>query len=121
MSDIPQEAVQAAAEALGAHPWNSYPHAAHGEHNFDSACAVCRADLEPIARVVLEAAADALADAGLVVVSAGEHERLRKAEAAIARVRRLCDLTIAASCRVHAIDQARDTLAVLDDQEADGG
>lgn len=35
-------------------------------------------------------------------------------KAAIAEVRRLCDLTIAASCRVQAIDQARDTLAVLD-------
>jgi hypothetical protein len=42
-------------------------------------------------------------------------ERAEKAEAAIARVRRLCELTIAASCRVQAIDQARDTLAALDD------
>ncbi|MFG1683530.1 hypothetical protein ACGFNP_25400 [Nonomuraea sp. NPDC049269] len=57
---IHQEAVQAAVEALGAHPWNSYPHAAHREHNFDSACMVCRADLEPIARVILEAAAPAI-------------------------------------------------------------
>ncbi|MEV0231617.1 hypothetical protein [Nonomuraea sp. NPDC050786] len=30
---------------------------------------------------------------------------------------RLCELTIAASCRVQAIEQARDTLAVLDSQE----
>ncbi|MER6575801.1 hypothetical protein [Nonomuraea sp. NPDC001023] len=41
-------------------------------------------------------------------------ERAETAEAAIARVRRLCDLTIKASCRVQAIDQARDTLAALD-------
>lgn len=40
-------------------------------------------------------------------------------QAAIARVRRLCDLTIAASCRAQAIDQARDTLAALDGQESD--
>jgi hypothetical protein len=70
MPDIPNEAVQAAAEALGAHRWNSYPRAAHREHNFDSACMVCRANLEPITRVVLEAAVDALAGAGQVVVSA---------------------------------------------------
>ena len=79
MTDIPEGALQAAVEALGAHPWNSYPHAAHREHTFDSACMVCRADLEPIARVILEAAVDALAGAGLVVVSAGEHENLREA------------------------------------------
>lgn len=36
------------------------------------------------------------------------------AEAAVARVRRLCEMTIAASVRVQAIDQARDTLAALD-------
>ncbi|MFC5744800.1 hypothetical protein [Actinomadura rugatobispora] len=40
--------------------------------------------------------------------------RLQQAEAAIERVRRLCNLTIASSCRVQAIDQARDTLTVLD-------
>jgi hypothetical protein len=43
-----------------------------------------------------------------------ETVRAEKAEAALARVRRLCDLTIAASCRVQAIDQAHDTLAVLE-------
>lgn len=48
-------------------------------------------------------------------------QRAENAEAAIARVRRLCELTIAASCRVQAIEQARDTLAVLDGQEADRG
>lgn len=58
---IPAEAVQAAAEALAAHPWNSYPHAAHGEHNFDVGCLVCQADLGPISRVALEAAAPVLA------------------------------------------------------------
>lgn len=40
--------------------------------------------------------------------------RVEQAEAAIARVRKLCELTIAASVRVQAIDQARDTLAALD-------
>ncbi|WP_031165992.1 hypothetical protein [Streptosporangium roseum] len=42
---------------------------------------------------------------------------LEAARAAIARVRRLCELTIAASCRVQAIEQARDTLAALDSPE----
>lgn len=41
-------------------------------------------------------------------------ERAEEAEAAVARVRRLCDLTIAASVRVEARHQAVDTLAVLD-------
>ncbi|MDX3232928.1 hypothetical protein [Streptomyces sp. ME19-01-6] len=36
------------------------------------------------------------------------------AERALTEVRRLCQLTIDASCRVQAIDQARDTLAVID-------
>lgn len=40
--------------------------------------------------------------------------RMEAAEAAIARVRRLCELTINTSCRVQAIDQAQDTLAALD-------
>lgn len=44
--------------------------------------------------------------------------RAEQAEAAVARVRRLCELTIKASCRVQAIDQARDTLAALDDTQA---
>lgn len=44
-------------------------------------------------------------------------ERAENAEAAIARVRRLCKLTIEASCRVEAINQARDTLAALDDTQ----
>lgn len=42
-----------------------------------------------------------------------EHDRAEQAEATIERVRRLCELTIAVSCRVQAIDQARDTLAAL--------
>ncbi|MER7361891.1 hypothetical protein [Nonomuraea wenchangensis] len=62
MPKIPTEAVRAAADALAAHPWNSYPHAAHREHNFDSACGVCSADLEPVARVVAEAVAPVLAE-----------------------------------------------------------
>jgi hypothetical protein len=47
-------------------------------------------------------------------------DRAVQAEAAIARVRRLCELTINASVRVQAIDQARDTLAALDDTQEDG-
>jgi hypothetical protein len=44
----------------------------------------------------------------------GWRNRAERAEAAIARVRRLCELTIRTSVRVQAIDQARDTLAALD-------
>lgn len=36
------------------------------------------------------------------------------AQAAVAEVRRLCDMTIASSMRTDAIHQARDTLAVID-------
>jgi hypothetical protein len=36
------------------------------------------------------------------------------AQAAVAEVRRLCDMTIADSVRVQAVQQARDTLAVID-------
>lgn len=36
------------------------------------------------------------------------------AQAALAEVRRLCDMTIDASVRVQAVEQARDTLAVID-------
>lgn len=42
------------------------------------------------------------------------HAQAVTTEAALAEVRRLCDLTIAASVRVDAVDQARDTLAVID-------
>lgn len=49
---------------------------------------------------------------------ADEHSaRAKAAEAAVDRVRRLCHLTINASCRVQAIEQARDTLAALDREE----
>lgn len=42
------------------------------------------------------------------------------AQAAITEVRRLCDLTIEASARVQAVQQARDTLAVIDNIVGDG-
>ncbi|MFD9276867.1 hypothetical protein ACFWD7_06190 [Streptomyces mirabilis] len=42
------------------------------------------------------------------------HDTSNKAEAALARVRRLCELTITTSVRVQAVQQARDTLAALD-------
>lgn len=56
--------------------------------------------------------------ADLAAMAEGRLEDLQSAEAAIARVRRLCDLTITASCRVEAINQARDTLTALEDPEA---
>lgn len=46
-------------------------------------------------------------------------ERAADAEAAVARVRHLSELTIATSIRLGAIEQARDTLAVLDGLGAD--
>lgn len=42
------------------------------------------------------------------------HERLAKAENAIAQIRRLCQMTIDVSVRAHAIQQAHDTLALID-------
>lgn len=44
-----------------------------------------------------------------------ETRRAERAETTLARVRRLCDLTIAASVRAQAVEQARDTLAILDE------
>ena len=41
-------------------------------------------------------------------------QRAHTAQAALDGVRRLCQLTIDASCRSQAIDQAQDTLAVID-------
>ncbi|MDN3356059.1 hypothetical protein [Actinomadura sp. DC4] len=46
------------------------------------------------------------------------HDTSNRAEATIARVRRLCEMTIATSIRAQAIDQAVDTLAVLDGRGA---
>ena len=46
--------------------------------------------------------------------SARTHAEAVTTQAALAEVRRLCDLTIAASVRVAAVDQARDTLAAID-------
>lgn len=42
------------------------------------------------------------------------HAEAVTTQAAVAAVRRLCDLTISASVRVDAVHQARDTLAVID-------
>ena len=47
-------------------------------------------------------------------VHAVRDRELEQARAAITEVRRLCELTIAASVRVQAVEQARDTLAALD-------
>lgn len=46
--------------------------------------------------------------------AARTHAEAVAAQAAVAGVRRLCDMTIAASVRVDAVHQALDTLAVID-------
>ncbi|MFK0288275.1 hypothetical protein ACIQVL_48560 [Streptomyces sp. NPDC090499] len=46
--------------------------------------------------------------------AARAHAEAVTAQAAVAEVRRLCDMTIAGSSRVQAIEQARDTLTVID-------
>jgi hypothetical protein len=46
--------------------------------------------------------------------AARTHAEAVTTQAALTAVRRLCDLTISASARVDAVDQARDTLAVID-------
>lgn len=51
--------------------------------------------------------------------AARAHAEAVTAQAALAEVRRLCDLTIAASVRVDAVDQARDTIAAIDRITAD--
>lgn len=51
--------------------------------------------------------------------AARAHAEAVTAQAALAEVRRLSDLTIAASVRVDAVDQARDTLAAIDRITAD--
>ncbi|MEU4224320.1 hypothetical protein AB0F17_08505 [Nonomuraea sp. NPDC026600] len=77
MPDLPEEAVQAAVKAVNAKEWKAdAPWSIHNIHNFDSDCAVCREDLPAVLTVALRAAVDALACAGLVVVSAEEHREL---------------------------------------------
>jgi hypothetical protein len=51
MPDIPEEAVQAAADALNN---------AHGQHEYAGACPVCCSDDETVIRIALEAAAPVL-------------------------------------------------------------
>ncbi|MYW49624.1 hypothetical protein [Streptomyces sp. SID161] len=46
--------------------------------------------------------------------AARAHVEAVTAQAALAEVRRLCDMTIADSVRVQAVQQARDTIAVID-------
>ncbi|MGW4270782.1 hypothetical protein ACWEGQ_00090 [Streptomyces seoulensis] len=46
--------------------------------------------------------------------TARTHAEAVTVQAALAEVRRLCDMTIADSVRVQAVQQARDTLAVID-------
>ncbi|MFD9721077.1 hypothetical protein [Streptomyces sp. NPDC059076] len=56
------------------------------------------------------AAARDLAEATLAQL----HGRLEQAEAALERVRRFCEVTVAVSVRVEAVAQARDTLVAID-------
>lgn len=67
-----------------------------------------RAEME--ARLRTEQAATAHANAR----AARAHAEAVTAHAAIAEVRRLCDMTISGSIRVQTVEQARDTLAVID-------
>jgi hypothetical protein len=73
-------------------------------HNTDAE----RAEME--ARLRTEQAATARAHAR----AARAYAEGVSAHAALAEVRRLCDTTIAASSRVQAVEQARDTLAAID-------
>ncbi|MFF6844717.1 hypothetical protein ACFY8X_39005 [Streptomyces tanashiensis] len=52
--------------------------------------------------------------------AARAHAAAVNAHAAVTAVRSLCDLTVEASVRVQAVEQARDTLAVIDQCEAGG-
>jgi hypothetical protein len=52
--------------------------------------------------------------------AARTHAEAVNAHAAVAAVRSLCELTIGASSRVPAVEQARDTLAVIDRCQAGG-
>lgn len=44
--------------ALLAEPWNSWPKAAHGDHRFDSGCAICQGDVDRLAAFVARFHAD---------------------------------------------------------------
>lgn len=67
-----------------------------------------RADAEAL---LLEARAHTLRAQAM---TARVHAHAVTASAVVAEVRRLCNLTIDASVRVQAVEQARDTLAVID-------
>ncbi|BCK73966.1 hypothetical protein Srufu_079190 (plasmid) [Streptomyces libani subsp. rufus] len=84
-----------------------------------------RAELRIAQQQVHTAAAEraeteaALLEARAATLRANARASRAQAEAtashlAVAQIRRLCDLTINASCRTQAIEQAQDTLAVLD-------
>lgn len=79
-------------------------------HEIESGCISCDRRIA----AVLAVRDDELERLRVVeVASIGAHALLADAEAAIDRVRRLCDLTIDTSIRLGAIDQARDTLVAL--------
>lgn len=96
------------AQALAIHPWNSYPRAAHGEHNYDSACGVCRGDLEALANVAVHA----LAEAGRVLVPAAY---------VVAALMSPVELTTAQDLRdhVHARDELLAAARAVLSEEAD--
>jgi len=94
---IPAAWVIAARDAVDATQWTpDLAVSPHDRHRYDSGCAVCRGDLDLVLPVALAAAYDQIAD-HVRQDDAAQAERADRAEAAIARVRRLCDMTIAAS------------------------
>lgn len=57
MSDIPEEAIQAAAEAVRMKEWRpDAPWSVHAVHSYSGECAVCSGDIKAIMTVGLEAA-----------------------------------------------------------------
>lgn len=102
-----------AAQAKGIKPNSFLRLASKNEagHEADAVLAVVQAEIRRLADDLKWSRAE-LAKADAENNAAGK--RAERAEAAIERVRRLCELTIASSCRVQAIEQAKDTLRVLD-------
>lgn len=58
MPDLSGDLVGRLTAALLAEPWTSSPRAAHGEHQFDSGCAICQGDVDRLAAFVARFLAD---------------------------------------------------------------
>lgn len=120
------------AEALTTERWGSkHQLGEHGRgHRFYAPCGICQGDVDAIVELVLpvlEFAArvrEVEIDEDIITPERALHEQTieRAAEAeqqrdhalaAVDRVRRLQEITITASCRVQAIEHAKDTLHVL--------